>query len=68
MKIKLVIYSEDLNYVEHLINYLNIHYNDTLELNIFVTVQDPTLGPDDFLYKTEKFKNLFCNLFHDFCG
>ncbi len=35
MKIKLVIYSEDLNYVEHLINYLNIHYNDTLELNIF---------------------------------
>ena len=35
MKIKLVVYSEDLNYVEHLINYLNIHYNDTLELNIF---------------------------------
>ena len=36
--------------------------------SFFVTVQDPTLGPDDFLYKTEKFKNLFCNLFHDFCG
>lgn len=35
MKIKLVIYSEDTQYVEHLVNYLNIHYNDTVELNVF---------------------------------
>ena len=35
MKIKLVVYSEDIQYVEHLVNYLNIHYSDTVELNVF---------------------------------
>ena len=35
MKIKLVIYSEDYQYVEHLVNYLNIHYNEMIELNVF---------------------------------
>lgn len=35
MKIRLVIYSEDIQYVEHLVNYLNIHYNNSVELNVF---------------------------------
>ena len=35
MKIKLVVFSEDMQYVEHLVNYLNIHYSDTVELNVF---------------------------------
>lgn len=35
MKIRLVLYSLDRPYLEHLTNYLSIHHGDTLELNIF---------------------------------
>lgn len=35
MKIKLVIYSKDVEYVEHLANYLNIHHHEKVELGVF---------------------------------
>lgn len=39
MKIKLVVYSGDRQYVEHLVNYLNIHHNEMIELNIFDNIE-----------------------------
>lgn len=35
MKIKLLIYSKDRKYVEHLVNYLDIYHNDKIELSFF---------------------------------
>lgn len=35
MKIKLAVYSSDRNYVEHLVNYLDIHHNEKMELSAF---------------------------------
>lgn len=39
MKIRLVLFSPDQAYMEHLVNYLSIHHTDTLELNIFDEAQ-----------------------------
>lgn len=35
MKIRLAVYSKDEQYVEHLVNYLDIHHNDKIELSVF---------------------------------
>lgn len=45
MKIRLVLYSLDRSYREHLVNYLGIHHGDTLEINIF----DETHALEEFL-------------------
>ena len=51
MKIRLVLYSLDRSYREHLVNYLSIHHGDTLEINIF----NETQALEDYLkdYRTD---------------
>lgn len=45
MKIRLVLYSLDRSYREHLVNYLGIHHGDTLEINMV----DETHALEEFL-------------------
>ena len=39
MKIRLVLYSEDTQYAQHMVDYLMIRHSDTVELNVFSDVQ-----------------------------
>ena len=39
MKIRLVLYSEDTQYAQHLVDYLSVRHSDTVELNVFSDVQ-----------------------------